>query len=225
MRFYTTADGLARDDVHCVVQVKDGPIWFGTSEGASRFDGSSFRTFRVSDGLPGRDVHRILLTRDGGVWAATSGGLARLRRATDPKANLFTQVPISGLPAGAGVDRVLQDAHGTIWVGSYAGLYRLQPTRTGEFNSQRIDLRLESGASLFGQIFPGTPDPHQPVFALLEDHQGNIWIGTSAGLYCSRPDGHIVLFSEKKRIAWLCRPCTPRRRRSQTVGGHHAGTR
>ena len=42
IRTFTTADGLARDHVLCIVQDSHGFLWFCTAEGLSRFDGYQF---------------------------------------------------------------------------------------------------------------------------------------------------------------------------------------
>jgi len=39
IRAYTTADGLARDSILCIVQDSHGFLWFCTAEGLSRFGG------------------------------------------------------------------------------------------------------------------------------------------------------------------------------------------
>src|ERR1035441_9518009 len=53
IRSYTTADGLASDQVLCIHQDSHGFLWFCTAEGLSRFDGYSFTNYHTGDGLPG----------------------------------------------------------------------------------------------------------------------------------------------------------------------------
>ena len=66
-RVYTVADGLASDDVSCIVQDSHGFIWFCTSEGLSRFDGYRFQSFGTEQGLHGR-VSALLETSSDGVY-------------------------------------------------------------------------------------------------------------------------------------------------------------
>jgi ligand-binding sensor domain-containing protein len=75
IKTYTTADGLARDQVNRIVQDSKGFIWFCTSEGLSRFDGYKFTNYGTESGLPGRDVYGFLEARDGSYWVATNRGL------------------------------------------------------------------------------------------------------------------------------------------------------
>jgi len=65
IRSYTTADGLASDQVLCIHQDSHGFLWFCTAEGLSRFDGYSFTNYHTGDGLPGNRVRKIIETRQG----------------------------------------------------------------------------------------------------------------------------------------------------------------
>lgn len=78
---YTTADGLAHNEVNKIVRDSRGFLWFCTSEGLSRFDGYSFTNYGVEQGLPHRTVNAFLETRSGDIWVATNAGLVRF----DPK--------------------------------------------------------------------------------------------------------------------------------------------
>lgn len=49
---FTTKDGLAGNEVTNMYEDKTGAIWFGTGNGASRYDGTSFRSFKMSEALP-----------------------------------------------------------------------------------------------------------------------------------------------------------------------------
>src|SRR5262245_60007704 len=92
---YTTADGLARDFVSCIVQDCRGFIWFCTGEGLSRFDGYSFTSFGREAGMPGRSVTDLVEARDGTIWVATDDGLTRL----DPTARFRPPGPGQAVPA------------------------------------------------------------------------------------------------------------------------------
>jgi ligand-binding sensor domain-containing protein len=49
-------------------QDADGFMWFGTETGASRFDGTQFKTFTMEDGLPDNAILRIFADSRGRVW-------------------------------------------------------------------------------------------------------------------------------------------------------------
>jgi ligand-binding sensor domain-containing protein len=43
---FSVEDGLAAREVTSAIEDKDGFIWFGTTNGLSRYDGNSFKTFK-----------------------------------------------------------------------------------------------------------------------------------------------------------------------------------
>lgn len=67
---YDINDGLAGSTVFCVLQDRQGFIWFGTETGVSRFDGSNFRNFGTYDGLPDNQVLGMFEDSKGRVWMA-----------------------------------------------------------------------------------------------------------------------------------------------------------
>ena len=66
IRTYTSAEGLASDDVFCIHQDSHGFLWFCTADGLSRFDGNQFTNYQVEDGLLAASINDIVET-DGGM--------------------------------------------------------------------------------------------------------------------------------------------------------------
>ena len=81
---YTTADGLAGNRVECILRDSHGFLWFGTTEGLSRFDGYQFTNFTAAQGLPASSVNQIIETRSGVYWIATGRGPCRFDRPGTP---------------------------------------------------------------------------------------------------------------------------------------------
>ena len=50
--------------------------WF--SDGLSRYDGTTWKTYGVREGLLGADVYAIAIAENNDVWAGTKGGIVRL---------------------------------------------------------------------------------------------------------------------------------------------------
>jgi ligand-binding sensor domain-containing protein/signal transduction histidine kinase len=174
VRTYTTADGLAGDDVRAILQDARGFLWVGTTTGLSRFDGREFRTYGTADGLPHPAVNHLLQDADGTLWVATAGGLARLVAG----AREFAVVALQDY-RGA-VQLLHRDRAGTLWVAAGPQLFTL--SRSGQ-EAGRIRV----------------PTPTKPpegalwdVEALAEDVHGALWIGTSWGLVERRPDGRLI---------------------------------
>ena len=182
LKAYTTADGLARDQILRVVRDSRGLLWFCTKEGLSRFDGHTFTTYTTADGLPHRSVRDLLETKKGEYWIATGGGLVRLNPDRRAGAPLFTVVH-DGIGRTRDVWRLFQDSTGIVWIGTSEGLLRLD-ARGSDVALHASDLDM-----------PTTPDGRL-VGSIAEDRDGSLWIGTrSAGLYRRFVDGRIIRYT------------------------------
>ncbi len=71
---YTIADGLPSNNIYCSYQDKNGFMWFGTSVGVVRFDGSNFVSYTREDGLNGDIVLRMKEDFKGRLWFFNRNG-------------------------------------------------------------------------------------------------------------------------------------------------------
>ena len=51
-----------------------GNLWFGTTGGVSRYDGTIWQTFTTKDGLANNDVRAVTQDSKGNLWFGTYGG-------------------------------------------------------------------------------------------------------------------------------------------------------
>ena len=154
IRTYTEASGLAQNSVFSVLESRDGSVWAGTlSGGVSRFQDGRFTTYTVASGLAANTVSAILEARDGTMWFATSNGLSSL--SSD---HWKTYTKRDGLPS-ENVDCLFEDSSGALWAGTSGGL--------ALFVSGKVQV-------------PLLPDVlHEPIFGIIEDKNGWLWITTS----------------------------------------------
>ncbi|MCB0634028.1 MAG: histidine kinase, partial [Lewinella sp.] len=75
-RNYSTADGLPSPEVYCAFEDSRGYMWFGTDNGAARFDGYTFRQYGSEDGLMRNVVFDIYEDKKGRIWFGTMSGEA-----------------------------------------------------------------------------------------------------------------------------------------------------
>jgi len=76
-RNYTYLDGLASNGVYAIHRTPDGILWFGTTEGVSRYDGKEFVNFTTRDGLASNKVSAINSNLDGSIWFGAGERLSR----------------------------------------------------------------------------------------------------------------------------------------------------
>ena len=123
---YTHENGLAGDNVFCVLQAADGALWFGTDQGVSRFDGRAFSNPMAQESLSRRAVTAIAEDAAGRIWMVGSTGLLRYDpKAPAPRVRSFTTS--DGLPSES-VTALARGKEGRLWVGTSKGLCYYDPT-------------------------------------------------------------------------------------------------
>ncbi|HEX5423325.1 MAG TPA: two-component regulator propeller domain-containing protein [Bryobacteraceae bacterium] len=135
----------------------DGEIVF-LRKGAKRFEDTGIRTGRVSGLTQSRD----------GTFLFYDYKLRRLRTFRDGEATQTEIMP----PVATRVNVAMFDGHGSLWLGGDE-LYRVPVS--DEPLSNRIKFTTERFSAAQGLSGRG-------VNALLEDREGNIWVGTDSGL-------------------------------------------
>lgn len=159
------------------------------------------RTYTTADGLPRDLVQRIVRDSHGFLWFCTADGLSRFNGYE------FTTYGVEhGLPHPSVTD-LLETRSGIYWVATNGGgVCRFNPgaplTASGSGGGDGNISRLS--------VYPMGNEPmSNRVEALYEDHRGQIWAGTDAGLFrldeTSRPatfrriallDQMVVAFAE-----------------------------
>ncbi len=176
LRNYSSADGLAGDDVTAVLVDSRGFLWVGTTTGLSRFDGKAFKTYGKQDGLPQLQINALLEDRDGVIWVGTRAGAVRI----EPRQHAMVPVDLGG-NSTANVLRFLQTKDGRVWIVAGKDLLVASDERQGR---------------TFAKVELPVPDarrgPHFAIEALAEGQHGDLWIGTAAGLLRRLPDGRLL---------------------------------
>ncbi|XOV79957.1 MAG: two-component regulator propeller domain-containing protein [Aestuariibacter sp.] len=153
-----------------LAQDADGYLWIATAAGVVRHDGYRFKLFRHdpldNTSLGGNFVRDINVFEDGTLWLSTEpGGVSIYHPDSERFTRLFDQKTLLDLPDLSSVSQVLPGFNDDVWLSTNSGIYR---------------------ATTQGNIIKhySTADgiPHSGIRALLRDSQGNLWVGTKAGL-------------------------------------------
>jgi two-component sensor histidine kinase/streptogramin lyase len=178
---YTTADGLAGDQVFAVADDPAGAIWLGTrGNGISVLRDGRFTTYTPADGLAGASIRDIHADSDGTVWIGTSEGLTRFRNGT-----FIAYGPPQGL-ADQAVHAILDDSYGYLWMCGVEGLSRVR--------KRDLDEVAAGGASTVVPRLYGTSDGMRnktcsggaaPGGARTQD--GRLWFATADGVVVVNP--------------------------------------
>lgn len=199
----TEQQGLANNWVRCIYQDEKGFMWFGTSDGVSRYDGYDFKTYRPANingtTISDVNVNSIIKCNNNQLWFCTDKGAYCYNNKTDnlqPVKNLDIEVILCALNKN----------DSTIWLGSSSGLYMYNPLQQSLsinkntlhnqyvnviFSDSRgkIWVGTRAGLYLYNNVdnsFINIKNNNQPnnktiynVLSITEDHKGNIWIGTA----------------------------------------------
>jgi len=158
-------------NVHSIIQDKDGSLWFGTTgEGVYRYDGAAFTQFTEKDGLSSNKVWSILEDTLGNIWFGTDDGVSKYDGKTISKIPLAIT---SSTSAGTTMSQtgknsvwsIFQDKKGTIWFGSDDGIYCYDGKLFSYF-LDNADVVNNSNLTL------------KSVQCILEDTNRNLWFGS-----------------------------------------------
>ncbi|AKU20986.1 sensor histidine kinase [Massilia sp. NR 4-1] len=204
---YTESGGLRPVGVMHIEAAPDGAIWVAMRDGVAVLapGGKRFQYLGPESGLPALGVFQILFARDGTIWIGTNTG-AYFRR---PGENRFSQAwPRKTLVW-------LREApDGTIWGNDFErGYYRvhsvppparqtLKPELEGigmyfdrqgtmwMLHADRLERKVAPAASQQAEqslsTLNGISGPM--LGAILQDREGNLWLGTSRGIDRLRPN-------------------------------------
>ncbi|MFQ6042003.1 MAG: ATP-binding protein, partial [Candidatus Poribacteria bacterium] len=145
-----------------------GDFWFGTrGHGVTRYDGAQFTHFTPDDGLVHDYVTSIHTDSQGQIWIGTTSGLCIYRGKS------FTILPQF---AGKWITTIIEDSDGYMWFGTINGGV------------------IKSDGNALTYITTDDGLISNRVYSLQEDKDGNIWIGTEAGLtrYTPNPTAALI---------------------------------
>lgn len=193
---FLASDGLASDYVYSISIDKESIMWFGTSGGVSKYDGTSWTNYTISNsGLATDRVEAIVIDLEGNKWFGTWGGGVSKFDGT----HWTTYLPYDIVTC------IAMDNNGILWFGTGQGITKYDGTNWVSYTTANLSSSLirsiaieENGiiwvGSEYGGLwkFDGTNWTnytksnsglvHDWVRSIAIDDKGNKWFVTGGGL-------------------------------------------
>ncbi|PBJ08234.1 two-component regulator propeller domain-containing protein [Flavobacterium sp. ACN6] len=158
---------ISNNDILAIEEDSSGKMWVGTYNGLNCYDPVSNKFTRY---LHTKANHTIsnnavwsIKEIGGEMWFGTSKGLTILNKKTGNFTSVFhSDTDTSTLPSN-NILSILKTTKGEIWIGTTKGLCQLTSRKNGRFSFKNYPL---NAADLLN------------VQSVIEDKNGNLWIGT-----------------------------------------------
>jgi len=209
LKTYTTRDGMPEGRVVGFAEDREGTVWIASDDGLARLEGNRWKKVGEDWNFPGHLAQTLFLDREGTLWVATENALvflpqgAKRFQSTRVQVGVVKQIAeapngkiwmaettrsVRPVPLGVllppsdkteikvGATGILFDQEGALWATTIGdGIRRAShPERLsgvlGEFSNEIESFTAKDGL---------TDDVALPV---LQDREGNIWVGTQNGL-------------------------------------------
>lgn len=199
---YGEAQGLPTSTVFRFAETPDGRLWAATFSGLVYLREGRWHRVEAGWRAPGAQARSVFTDRDGTLWLATEDGLARLRKGARVFETLDVRV--------GRISQMAQAADGSLWVAENEGGVRrvpldgvaVPPTITAPSAGLLFDRDGTLWASTMGEGLQRLAHPLPParsggsverfrqddglsadyLLPVLEDREGNVWVGSSRGL-------------------------------------------
>jgi ligand-binding sensor domain-containing protein/signal transduction histidine kinase len=174
-RCYSTADGLAANEVRSIFQSSfqssTGRLWIGTTGGLSEFDpsGPRFRNYTSANGLSTAVIYKLGEDRNGNLWIGTrDGGLMKMA-----DNGFVTYSAQDGFVTGNADASIFECLNGRVCViTAVNGRTFVERFDGNRFIGTEISLPVSNGLSTVW-LRPGS----------FQDASGEWWVATIGGLY------------------------------------------
>jgi ligand-binding sensor domain-containing protein len=163
---YTTIDGLASNTVSCLLKAADGSFWFGTSNGISQYDGTTWHSW-----LQGKPITNIVQDKSGNIWVIwvsfTSSQGAPDVICSESVIECFygtewQTVTLGEVWTNGNINSIFCDDQDNLWFGSSNGLYKYDGKTWCTYTT-------DDGL------------PYNYIVPFVQDKRGNIWFRSSVG--------------------------------------------
>jgi signal transduction histidine kinase/DNA-binding response OmpR family regulator/streptogramin lyase len=113
-----TRNGLASNFVHNIAADSSGFVWFATSSGLDKYDGTSFKHYKAEPenpyGLKSNMISKLIIDKKNRLWVIAQTGISRYVPEYDHFINYYTADSnyLSVLPP----EKIFEDSKGNFWL-------------------------------------------------------------------------------------------------------------
>jgi len=172
------------NDIHVIFERKNGDIFLGTSNGISIYNKTTqeFSDYIKKIGikttkLDNNRIYSIIEDENENLWIGTSNGLHKIDTKTNELTTFSSNKKIKSSISNSSIITVFEDSEGFIWVGTSNGLNKFNPSS----NTFEHFISDNSPSNHIKNDLYKTINSNY-IFAILEDKQGYLWIGTTSGI-------------------------------------------
>jgi len=225
----TGANGLISQYVICIYEDHLGNVWFGTADGISIWNGSTWKSYTTLDGLIVNEVADIVEDNDYNIWIGYGSYVCGVSRFNGTS---FENFNISNGLVNDKVNSIFKDSKGNIWFATIGGISEYKDSTWTNYTteqglpSNRISTIKEdqNGDFLIGtddkglwrfngsQFTPFSWVENSKSFIndVFADSKGNVWVGgyglhkyngswTSVNPFHTREDGYVFDIEEDSK--------------------------
>jgi signal transduction histidine kinase/ligand-binding sensor domain-containing protein/DNA-binding response OmpR family regulator len=177
--------------IRSLINSTKGFLWAGTvGDGLKKFDLTT-KTFEkvnlINQGKKiGNFIQTMMLDSRGEIWLGTGGeGVIRYNPDKNSKSLMETMVNYRVFPQSFPTKTILndfvmcilEDRHKNIWIGTWHGLSLIDSSDVVKTDQSQIVIQ-----NFLNNPMDSLSISNNTIMSLLEDREGNIWVGTKAGL-------------------------------------------
>ncbi len=166
--------GLSQNSVQCIIQDRDGFMWFGTWDGLNRYDGYTFKIIRTDQYNPvttisSPSIRALYIDNDGNLWVGTETGLNKYSSRTKQFIHYRANPKDKNSLSNDNINCITEDENGNLWIGTIDGLNCMNK-KTGKIQQFRLNPSNANSLS------------NNNVKQIVSDKKNNLYIATDKGL-------------------------------------------
>ncbi|AWW31179.1 hypothetical protein DN752_14170 [Echinicola strongylocentroti] len=178
---YVDSDHLTDLRIRAIFCDSKGIVWIGTKTGLFYFDPKKKTFTQCTTDMCHPSIFAITEDQNGTIWVGTFYGLAKY----DPTNDQFQCLYSSDGLAGNQIMDLMMDHKDRLWVATEDGGVSCIENPSDGLPDLNIT-NYTHGSAQHNRLLSNR------IYSLTEDHHGNIWAGSDAGLNCIQPSDKAV---------------------------------